>query len=350
MRAPTASGIAIMCLLVFALALLAAGCGGGGGAGGTASSGTVSGVIRDAADARGIAAAAITIGTSHGASGSDGAYRISGIPVGVQPVAISATGYLTHSDTLQVAAGENLRDFDLTPQPPGPTPAITVTRPDGGESWLAGATEDAQWQSQGAIDHVRLEYSPNAATTWRTIATGAANTGSYAWDLPQAITAQALLRATAEDAASLPLAQDASDGAFTISPPPGKYAYLRSDEEGGAGGAVSVPIYVTDAAGIAGADITLTFDPALLTATGATVTPLTSGFSIVWNATPGQIRIGLASAAGIAGGAGALVDVQFTVGAAAGSTTPLTLQAAALYDSSAQPIVFSQIDGLFTVR
>jgi hypothetical protein len=322
--------------------LMLAGCGGGG------RFGNCSGYVQDATSQQGVGGASISIGGKSGTTQGDGSYRITGIPVGAQAVTISATDYATHSGQVQVAEGDNVANFTLD------RGTMTVTTPNGGEDWRADDTQavEWQWQARGVVDHVRLQYSPNASTTWRDVIANTPNTGSYTWLVPQAITAKALVRVIAEDASNSSFADDTSNAAFTILPPAtGRYLYLRSDAEGSAGSPVTVPIYVTDATGIAGADITLTFGASVLTATGAETTALTNGFTIVTNPTPGQIRISLASATGIASGSGALVNVRFTVSSVApGTTSQLTLQSTAVYDQNAQAIAHERIDGLFTVR
>lgn len=342
--------VAITGGLLFLAGLVLAGCGGGGGGGETPRLGNTSGYVQDISTQQGVAGASISIGGKSASSGSDGAYRITGIPVGPQPVTISAAGYQSYSGTAQISEGENIGvNFSLTPIG---GPSITLTQPDGGEAWQADDAQDIEWDSQDGIHHVHLQYSPNGGTTWREIISSTADTGSYTWTVPQAITAKALVIATAEDAADSPLAEDISDAVFSMSAPSvGRYLYLRSDAEGAGAGQVMASIYVTDATGIAGADITLTFDASVLTATGATTATLTQGFSVVSNPTPGAIVISFASAQGIGGGSGALINVQFTVAAgAAGRASALTLASATLYSETAQPIAHNKISGLFTAR
>ena len=114
---------------------------------------------------------------------------------------------------------------------------------------------------------------------------------------------------------------------------------------------ISVPINVDNATGVAGIDITITFNSSILTATDVQTTPLTSGFSLVKNITSGQVVISMARATGIASGSGALVNVIVDVSASAspGATSPLTLQNVAFFDENAQSICSTKQDGLFTV-
>jgi hypothetical protein len=68
-----------------------------------------------------------------------------------------------------------------TPPPPG---AITVTQPNGGETWSPGATQKVTWTSTGNIPAVRIVYSVNGGSTWSTIVSSTTNDGSYSWVLP----------------------------------------------------------------------------------------------------------------------------------------------------------------------
>ncbi len=90
---------------------------------------------------------------------------------------------------------------------------LTLTRPNGGENWLMGSTQTIAWTSTGAIDRVRLEFSPDGGATWNEIAADAPNSGSFAWTLPNTLTTDARVRIS--DAADGTPA-DESDAAFAI--------------------------------------------------------------------------------------------------------------------------------------
>ena len=114
---------------------------------------------------------------------------------------------------------------------------------------------------------------------------------------------------------------------------------------------VVAPINVDNATGIAGVDVTLDFDPLILTATDVQLTTLTSGFSLVSNlTTPGRVVISMARSTGITSGSGALANVIFTVSSSiTQESTALTFQSASLFDENASPISVSTQNGLFTV-
>jgi beta-lactamase superfamily II metal-dependent hydrolase len=93
-----------------------------------------------------------------------------------------------------------------------PATFLTVTSPNGGESWSGGGSRDITWSSAG-VANVKLEYTLNG-TSWTVIASSvAASTGSYAWTVPNTASTQARVRAS--DALNgTPV--DTSDAAFTI--------------------------------------------------------------------------------------------------------------------------------------
>ncbi len=101
---------------------------------------------------------------------------------------------------------------------PGEPPSVTVTRPDGGESFLAGELEDITWTSAAGddpIDYVQLAYSVNGGTSWTVIATGLPDTGSYTWTVPNENSDQCLVRVRVFDVLGR-TGEDVSDGLFTI--------------------------------------------------------------------------------------------------------------------------------------
>ena len=138
----------------------------------------------------------------------------------------------------------------------------------------------------------------------------------------------------------------------TQSGPVTRVVSIPTDSSGAPGQTgITVPINVSDATGIAGVDITLTFNGLILTVTDVQTTSLTSGFSLVKNITSGQVVISMARATGISSGSGALVNVIFSVSGSAspGATTPLTLLSTSLFDENALSLSHTKQDGLFTV-
>ena len=94
----------------------------------------------------------------------------------------------------------------------GGTPAVTVTSPNGGESWAAGSSHAITWTS-ASVTNVKLEYTLDGGSTWSTIASSTgASAGSYTWTVPSTTSTNAKVRVT--DTASG--TSDVSNAAFSI--------------------------------------------------------------------------------------------------------------------------------------
>ncbi|WP_434391790.1 lamin tail domain-containing protein [Melittangium boletus] len=90
--------------------------------------------------------------------------------------------------------------------------AVTVTSPNGGESWTVGSAQAITWTASG-VTNVKLEYTLNGST-WTTLTSStAASTGRYAWTVPSTATTTARVRVS--DAANS-ATTDTSDGAFAL--------------------------------------------------------------------------------------------------------------------------------------
>ncbi len=97
----------------------------------------------------------------------------------------------------------------------GGTGSVTVTSPNGGESWTGGTVQNVTWTSSG-VTNVKLEYTLNGST-WSVItASTAASAGSYAWTVPSSATTAAKVRVTDASNATV---TDASNAAFIITVP-----------------------------------------------------------------------------------------------------------------------------------
>jgi subtilisin family serine protease len=109
--------------------------------------------------------------------------------------------------------------LDLTnvvPNVDAVAPSITVTRPNGGETFIANSQDTVKWNASDnvGVTAVDVEYSSNNGTTWTTVATGLVNDGRYLWQVPVALTTQGKVRVTAHDTQNQ--AQDLSNATFTI--------------------------------------------------------------------------------------------------------------------------------------
>ncbi|MBI1796194.1 MAG: hypothetical protein HYR74_03990 [Candidatus Eisenbacteria bacterium] len=100
----------------------------------------------------------------------------------------------------------------------GTPPTVTVNAPNGGETWKAGSSHAITWTANDNVGVTAIDIawsSDGGATYPNAIATGIANSGTYAWSVPNAPTTTARVRVTAHDAATNTGA-DASDANFTI--------------------------------------------------------------------------------------------------------------------------------------
>jgi len=130
------------------------------------------------------------------------------------------------------------------------------------------------------------------------------------------------------------------------------------------GSSVWVALSIDDAANLAGADITLNYDPFIATATGARTTTLSANFDVELNVpVAGQAKISLKPKPGhedgLTSGSGALVEVQFTAtdDATVDDTSSLTLATARLGDrygrdfaTSALQVDVNTANGVLTVE
>jgi Tol biopolymer transport system component len=123
------------------------------------------------------------------------------------------------------------------------------------------------------------------------------------------------------------------------------------DVTGTPGETLVVPIAAEDATGIAGGDFTVSFDPAVARALEVRKTDLTNGFFLgnSIDNLAGSIGISMANATGIAGGGGALVEIEFQVIGEVGEASALHFEYVKLYDAAASAIPVTATDGSILV-
>jgi len=97
------------------------------------------------------------------------------------------------------------------------TKSITVTSPDGGESWEAFSLHNITWTTQGTVGNVKIELSTNGGTSYTDIVASAPNNGTYSWTVPHTPSSYCLVRIS-EAASGIP--SDVSNAVFTIAHPP----------------------------------------------------------------------------------------------------------------------------------
>ncbi len=91
---------------------------------------------------------------------------------------------------------------------------LTLTSPNGGESWHMGDVHNVTWSSTGSIVNVRLEYSKDGfSSDLHTIVSSTPNDGSYAWSVPN--DPSVTVRVRVSDASN-PSTNDTSNASFVI--------------------------------------------------------------------------------------------------------------------------------------
>lgn len=96
----------------------------------------------------------------------------------------------------------------------GPS-TLTLTSPNGGETWSVGSGHTISWTSTGYIGTVKLEYSLNNGSSWTTIDSSTHNDGGYSWTLPNSTSSECLVQITSN---SKPDVSDTCDSTFSIVP------------------------------------------------------------------------------------------------------------------------------------
>jgi hypothetical protein len=128
--------------------------------------------------------------------------------------------------------GEDQSDNFFSIVPDTVPPSVTVTVPNGGESWGTLTYHIISWEASDNIGVVAdsIYYSTDAGATWIPVAYQTGNPGSYTWLVPNTPSNQCLVKVKVFDEQGLS-ASDQSDDVFTIypyTPPPYKYAIVVS--------------------------------------------------------------------------------------------------------------------------
>lgn len=127
-------------------------------------------------------------------------------PLGELSPALSGDSSATNMQHMAV-----VRDFGL-PSGAVVTPSVTVTSPNGGESWAGGSVQTLRWSSAN-VSTVRVEASLDNGGSWSVVAASvAASAGSVSWTVPSTATSSARVRVT--DLASG--TSDLSNATFTV--------------------------------------------------------------------------------------------------------------------------------------
>ena len=114
---------------------------------------------------------------------------------------------------------------------------------------------------------------------------------------------------------------------------------------------ITVEISVDNAAGIAGGQMVLEYDPAVLMPEKVLLTDLTLGFLLGQNIKEaGKINLALANLPAMAGGSGAILEIVFQVKASASGQSSLKLSDVTLFDEAPNDMDVSVLNGSVTVK
>jgi hypothetical protein len=133
------------------------------------------------------------------------------------PLAEIAPVLATDSGAVNMQHMAVVRDFAV-PTDATPVPTVTVTSPNGGESWAGGSQRAITWTASD-VGSVKVEASVDGTTFSTVAASVPASAGTVSWTVPATATTAARVRVSdAADGAPT----DTSDGPFviTVAPPP----------------------------------------------------------------------------------------------------------------------------------
>ena len=98
------------------------------------------------------------------------------------------------------------------------TPSITVTSPNGGETYAAGSSQNITWTTTGTIADIAIGYSTDSGSSYTTLIASTPNDGTHAWMVPNTPSITCLVKVSA---ASTPSINDTSNAVFSITGVPG---------------------------------------------------------------------------------------------------------------------------------
>ena len=131
------------------------------------------------------------------------------VPLGVTNITLTAKDALNNTSSC-------IATLTVTDQS---APAVTLTSPNGGESWIVGSAHTINWNASDncTLASFDLALSTDGGSSFTPIVSSQPSATSFNWTVPNSLTAQAKIRVTVRDAAGNP-ASDASDASFTIRP------------------------------------------------------------------------------------------------------------------------------------
>jgi hypothetical protein len=150
--------------------------------------------------------------------------KVSGPATATALVRITSLSYPSVSDTSDIFI---LLEFPRS---------ITVTSPNGGETWSVGESRNMTWNALNAGTYVKIDISRDGGGTWTPINSMTENDGIYSWGVTSPVTNTARMRVTSVHYSN---ASDLSDDDFTIRSDP--YLLIVTKTGAGSGTIISIP-------------------------------------------------------------------------------------------------------------
>jgi hypothetical protein len=94
-----------------------------------------------------------------------------------------------------------------------PAASVELVSPNGGELWEIGTQKPVVWNQSGVFGDLRLQYSTDGGSNWKTIVDATEADGSYIWTVPDDRSDDVYVRITSTQN---PAVTDQSDAPFTI--------------------------------------------------------------------------------------------------------------------------------------
>lgn len=146
--------------------------------------------------------------------GVDGGDRYIEDPTLRTPTAYNSNVY-TNTESKVHGWSSRYGQYYLAAEAASHSTSLTLTAPNGGENWTVGSSRAITWISSGSVSQVDIVYSTDGGAVYNhVIVSGAPNTGSYAWTVPNTPSALCRVRVSISGNSSV---NDASNNFFTIS-------------------------------------------------------------------------------------------------------------------------------------
>jgi len=142
-----------------------------------------------------------------------------------------STNLVKNYDSIILPGNDLLTPYNTLTAVDSPSTTINLIRPNGGETFYVGSVDSIKWSSSG-ISTIKLEYTTNNGSTWRTIQSSIqASLTKYLWAaIPDSQSTQCKVRIS-DALDNEPV--DMSDLVFTISGTPStSYIYFSSNRTG----------------------------------------------------------------------------------------------------------------------